>query len=206
MKKNVAFVMVWIVAMVSGAFWHKKQLPPIPQIRQLYKSLSNQQVLFHFNQGLVDIPKGQNILIKRYSVGTPVFIDRDYYDHSNIGDKRLEGLCLIQIPRHYNYPITIKAKKPLTIYRLISESNDNSIFNSYKQTDIIVNVVGASSSHTKVLKKDFSAGTILISPGGPGSASPILISFYGKPFIGHSIFKTYLNFPFIVPGVCHGLG
>ena len=73
-------------------------------------------------------------------------------------------------------------KSPLTVYRLISESNENNIFNSYRETDIKAKVVGFSSVHTKVLKKDFLKGTFLLPAGGPISASPILISVQGKDF------------------------
>ena len=71
--------------------------------------------------------------------------------------------------------IEIKVKNSLIVYRLISESNYNNIFLGYRETDIKVEVVGSSSVHTKVLKKDFLKGTFVLPAGGLISASPVLI-------------------------------
>ena len=99
------------------------------------------------------------IIVKKYTAGTPLFSDRTYFDE--IGDGRLDGLFLAQIRRHDQATIIIKAKKPLTIYRLISVINDNSFSYNYEKTDIEVKVVGTSTTHTKVIKKDFQEFYIL---------------------------------------------
>ena len=132
----------------------------------------------------------KSILVSRYTAGSPLFFDRSYFDQ--IGDKRLEGLYLIQIMRHRKTSIEIDMGTPLTVYRLISLSNENDIFNNYIETDIKVKVVGSSSVHTKVIKKDFLKGTIRLHAGGPVSASPILISVKGEDFSEYG-FKVNSN-------------
>ncbi len=122
----------------------------------------------------------RSILVSRYTAGSPLFIDRSYYDQ--IGDKRLEGLFQILTTRHRQGLIVIKEKNPLTVYRLVSESNENHIFDEYKETDIRVKVLGSSSVHTKVLKKNFPKGIVSLAAGGPVSASPILISVVREAF------------------------
>jgi hypothetical protein len=127
----------------------------------------------------IPIPTGQgNTLVARYTAGTRLFIDAPYYDQ--IGDKRFEGLFLVQIPRHHKEVIVVKAKKPLTVYRLLSVSNDNGVFMTYEETEINVKIVGEGSVNTKVVKKSFPEGTISLAPGGPLSAAPILISIAGQ--------------------------
>jgi hypothetical protein len=120
------------------------------------------------------------VIASNYTVGNPLFIDRTYFDQ--LGDKRLEGLFQILIQRHQKGLVVIKAKKDLIVYRLVSLTNDNQVFDEYEETDIKVKVVGGSSEHTKVLKKKFPAGVITLFAGGPISASPILISVTGDAF------------------------
>jgi hypothetical protein len=120
------------------------------------------------------------VIASNYTVGNPLFIDRTYFDQ--LGDKRLEGLFQILIQRHQKGLVVIKAKKDLMVYRLVSLTNDNQVFDEYEETDIKVKVVGDGSEHTKVLKKNFPAGVITLFAGGPISASPILISVTGEAF------------------------
>ena len=58
---------------------------------------------------------------------------------------------------------------------LLSEKNDNIPYDDWTPTDIKVNVQGLSTTHTRVVKKDFSAGSILLLPGNPICSDPILI-------------------------------
>jgi hypothetical protein len=116
------------------------------------------------------------MIITRYTAKTPVFVDRQYFD--SIGDERLEGLFIVQIPRHYSDNIIINAHRALTIYRFITEDNNNTPFDSWKSSDIPINVRGWSTTHTRIVTKDFPAGIITLHPGGPVASSPILIKVH----------------------------
>ena len=163
MKKYVVVLMIGIV--IGMVLYKKRGSLPFYQYYNQY---------FNPNTSVILTSYKKNIMVAKYSVGNPLFIDRSYYDQ--IGDKRLEGLFLVQIARHYQGMIAIQAERPLVIYRIISESNENSIFDEYEKTDIKVKVVGGSSEHTKVVKKKFPAGPISLAAGGPVASSPILIS------------------------------
>ena len=169
MKKYIA---VFVLGIILGGLIHNNRyyftLP--------FKKLSTEEakkfnILNFYNK---------SILISRYTQGSPLWIDRSYFDQ--IGDKRLEGLFLILTKRHRQDLVMINGINPLTVYRLVSESNNNNIFEGYEETDIRVKIVGGGSTHTKVLKKNFPKGIISLATGGPTSASPILISVAGDAF------------------------
>lgn len=151
--------------LVIGAQWYRLNLFPFPQLHE-WKYPPEKRV-----------PKSNKMITVNYSTETPVFSDRLYFD--TIGDERLEVLSLVQIPRHHKDDINIEAYRPITVYRLISDDNDNSPFESWSHTDIPINVRGFTTTHTRVVKKDFPAGTITLNPGGPIASSPILIKVHG---------------------------
>ena len=149
-----------------GVEWFRLDLFPFPQIREWRYPPE------------VRVPKSEKFVITRYSAGTSVFQDREYFD--TIGDERLEGLYLVQIPRHYKENIIVEAHQPLTIYRFISDDNDNSVFDSWIPSDIPIKVRGFTTTHTRVVTKDFPAGKITLPPGGPIASSPILIKIHNS--------------------------
>jgi hypothetical protein len=167
MKK---YVIVFMLGIIMGGIIYKKR-GALPFYQYYIQSSEKFNILTSYKK---------NLLVVKYSAGSPLFIDRSYYDQ--IGDKRLEGLFLIQTARHYHGVIVIQAKKPLVIYRIISEANENNIFDEYEKTDIKVKVVGGTSEHSKVIKKKFPSGVISLDAGGSKTFSPILISIAGKPF------------------------
>ena len=167
MKKYIA---VFLLGIILGGVIHNNR----HYFTRPFKKLSTEEakkfnILNFYNK---------SILISRYTRGSPLWIDRSYFDQ--IGDKRLEGLFLILTKRHRQDLVMINGINPLTVYRLVSESNNNNIFEGYEETDIRVLVVGASSVHTKVIKKTFPKGIISLAPGGPTSSSPILILVEGE--------------------------
>ena len=186
MRKQISLIIICLTASLIGALWHRHQLPPIPQFRSFYWKLTGRKMPVPYVYDPINRPQpkiGQrDIQITRYTARTRLFIDRTYFDE--VGDRSLEGLFLVQFPRHHKKKIIIKAKKLLTVYRIISPNNDNNYFydNGYKETDIKVKVICGSTMHTQVIKKTFEAGTIELSPGGPISSSPILISIDGELF------------------------
>lgn len=150
-----------VIGALMGAQWYRLDLFPFPQLRDL-KHPPEARVLL-----------SEKIIITRYTAETAVFLDRQYFD--SIGDERLEDLFLVQIPRHHSDNIIIEAYRPITVYRFISDDNDNTHFDSWTSSDIPIDVRGWSTTHTHVVKKDFPAGIITLNPGGPVASSPILI-------------------------------
>ena len=150
-----------IIGSVVGAVWYRLDLFPFPQLYD-WRNPPEERV-----------PLSRKIVITRYTAQTPVFSDRQYFD--TVGDERLEGLYLVQVPRHHGENIVIEAHRPVTVYRFVSDDNDNTAFASWTPTDIPVKVRGFTTTHTRVVKKAFPAGTITLEPGGPVAASPVLI-------------------------------
>ena len=170
MKKQIAIFLLGII--LGGVIHNNRHYFLLP----FKKKLTEEQLAKKFN--ILNF-YNKSILISRYTAGSPLWIDRTYFDQ--IGDTRLEGLFLILTKRHRQKVIMINAINPLTIYRLVSDSNNNDIFDGYEETDIKVLVVGGSV-HTKVIKKQFQKGMISLTPGGPTSSSPILILVEGESF------------------------
>lgn len=156
--------LLFSAGLIIGAQWYRLYLFPFPQLNN-WKYPPESRVYL-----------SEKMIITKYTAKIPVFLDRLYFD--SIGDERLEGLYLIQIPRHYSDNITIKAQSAVTIYRFISNDNLNTPFDSWTSTDIPIDVRGWTTTHTHVVKKDFSAGIITLDPGGPVASCPILIKVH----------------------------
>jgi len=151
-------LLIFSVGFLLGAMWYKFRIFPIPQIS-------------HW--------KSNRISVVEYNAGDPLFYDRSYYDES--GNTYFNGFYLIKITRHRKAEdlITIKVKTPVTIYRLLSRSNNNQFLHQYEATDIKVRVEGHLSTHSEVVKKQFTEGDITLSPGAGQSSSPILVNHSG---------------------------
>ena len=100
-----------VIGALMGAQWYRLDLFPFPQLRDL-KHPPEARVLL-----------SEKMIITSYTAETAVFLDRQYFD--SIGDERLEDLFLVQIPRHHSDNIIIEAYRPITVYRFISDDNDN---------------------------------------------------------------------------------
>ena len=180
---------VIFVAFIIGNIFSVLNIPPINYIKSL-KFVQQVKGKFISEKGYVIVSKrdaeimkillntkNTKLLITSYRKGVPLFIDRPYID--TIGDPRLDGLFLIQLPRHYQDKIKIYSEKPFVVYRIISRTTKG-LHKSYQKTDISVNVKGIASSQTMVVSKRYSRGQNTLHPGGPNSSSPILISLDGS--------------------------
>ena len=180
-KKIKVILSVFLIGIVLGAAWHKLWLFPFPQLarwRYMQFEADQSQIATKKPEKPI-IPTGHRTYFSSiYKKKTPFFSDRGYFD--TIGDPRLGGLFVIQIPRHFSSDIVIRADAPLIIYRLITKSNDNTVFESWEKTDIPVSVTGVSCTHDSVVVKKFDAGMITLKSGGPVAASPILIKTDSK--------------------------
>ena len=156
-KWYLLIFVIFFLGVLVGTIWRHYIIYPYPQ-------------LFAWREATKVRP---TLALTRYTHGIPVFADRLYYD--TIEDPRLDNLLLIKIPRHHKDLISINTSQEITIYRLISDKNNNSIFDCWNKTNIQVNIIGASSTHSMVVSKRFPSGIIDLEPGGPISSSPILI-------------------------------
>tara|TARA_B100000242_G_scaffold293514_1_gene271906 strand:+ start:9084 stop:9593 length:510 start_codon:yes stop_codon:yes gene_type:complete len=168
-----------------GAFWYRQRLPPLPLLKKVYEENSP------YYRRIKSIPsyKEAQLTYSKYKSGVLLYLDRSYVD--TIGDDRLDGLFLIQINRHETQNIILKTNSPITIYRLVPEKNSG-LNHQYEKTNIKVMVKGVSTTNlVDVVKKKFKSGNIILSPGGPITAAPILFSTYGQKIPNIIIQKTY---------------
>jgi hypothetical protein len=146
---------------------HKYNWFPAPQIHQLNEYFFPTPV--SVEPPVASIDKA----ITPYTKGVSIFSDRTYCD--TVGDQRLEGTYILQIPRHTKTPIKVELHREVKVFRLLTESNDNTVFKDWNSTDIKVGIRGKSCVHTTVVSKTFSPGVHYLKSGGPVAASPILI-------------------------------
>lgn len=165
--KTSTFTTVFIVGIITGLAIYKYDIFPIPQIRYMKAWINPPANTSHLPDTY------NNKVLTQYTQGTPVFSDRNYFD--DIGDSTLNDSYVLQIPRHYHKDIIITINRPVTIYRVLTSSNDNSIFESWKKTNIKINVKGNSCVHNKIVSKEFNKGLVTLKSGGPVASSPIII-------------------------------
>jgi hypothetical protein len=176
MKKQTILVLtVFLLSFSLGVIWHKKRLFPI---KQLSKWLNPPKVDPYIYKIGTAKKEYREFLITKYTAGLPLFSDRNYHD--SIGDPKLEGLYLIQIPRHYFKTLEIKIGEPVTIYRMLTEKNNNSAFKDWKRENIAIKIKGNSCTHSFVVSKDFGPGNYKLEIGGPVATSPILFKVKNK--------------------------
>jgi len=165
MKNKIILFGIFAIIFLSGMLTYRNNWFPTPQMKQLKH---------YFSPLELPTPKATiNKIITSYTNGTPVYINRDYCD--TVGDPRLEDSYIIQIPRHIKIPIEIETNRKVKIYRLLTPSNDNSIFEDWDSTNIKVGIRGKSCTYTTVISKIFTPGKITLEAGGPVAASPIII-------------------------------
>ena len=171
-------IFILFIGLIIGAQWHRLYIFPFPQLHEWKYGPS--------------VKVSNKLVTTIYSKHTPVFLDRLYFD--SISDHRLEGLYLLQIPRHYNDNIRIQSNKDLVIYRAISDNNNNLYYdnNNWDSSDIQINIEGISTSHIKVIKKLFPANNLIdLIPGGPIASDPIFIMV--KNYVTPSLKFKILN-------------
>jgi len=182
MKKKLVNSTLYILCIILGMMIYRNNWFPTKQL------VWAKHYYFPIQDVKKTIPKLDNFIrfiLTPYLSRTPLFSDRNYYD--TICDNRLEESYLIQIPRHFNSSIAIEVYRPVIIYRILSNANDNSPFFDWKKTNIEVNVKGFSCSHTMVVSKTFEPGKIILNSGGPVAAAPILIQELSKGSINWPI-------------------
>jgi hypothetical protein len=103
------------------------------------------------------------------------YSDRNYGSENKM-DKFI-GLSVVLIPRHIPYDIFIDSLNGnTTVYRLISESNDNTSFNLWSKSTSPILVKGHTGNLTEIIWEKYSTNKIELIAGGPIHSSPILIS------------------------------
>ena len=148
---------------MAGAQWHRADIFPFPQLRA-WKELRIDRS---------HLPPLVDKIVTRYRKGIPLFSDRTYID--SIGDPRLDGTFIIQIPRHGKGNIDVKFNMRVTVYRIVNEKTDNLVYEGWETTEIQVKVGGRSTFHNRLIRKDFPPGIVTFPLGAGISTSPILI-------------------------------
>jgi len=115
-----------------------------------------------------------------YAEGTtPLFLDRGYVDTQR--DSGLAGYRVIRIPRHLRFEIELTLSQPATLVRLLTDRNDNRVFADWEPAPgVRVNVPGRSCSLTRAVERRVGPGSLRLPPGGPVTASPLLIATAGE--------------------------
>jgi hypothetical protein len=170
MKTGIIGLVLFLLGILLGMVLLKYNLFPVKQLKKLKNYILQESIQ-------AQLP--DNVYLTPYTAGVPLFSDRNYYDA--VGDTILELTYVLQIPRHLKSPIEIEIIRPVKVYRLLTEENDNSIFNDWDFLKINVHVGGRSCTFTKVVSKYFSPGKIILDSGGPKAASPILIEDLSHP-------------------------
>ena len=95
----------------------------------------------------------------------------------------MNGLYLVQIPRHYSNDIFLDVLDEIVIYRILCEKNNNDKYIDWEKENYELAIIGRSCIHTTVIKKNYKEGRTKIKAGGPISSDPIFIrnSKSGKP-------------------------
>ena len=118
-------------------------------------------------------PNFKEIYIKKYYSGLNIFSDRHYFNHKN--DHELNGLYLIQIPRHYNKDIVLNIFNEVVIYRVLCKKNNNEKYKNWNKKNYKLAIIGSSCVHEDVISKKIGEGILQIIPGGPVSSDPIFV-------------------------------
>jgi hypothetical protein len=118
-------------------------------------------------------PNYQPIVVKKYFPGINIYFDRNYYNHNN--DEKLNGLTLIQIPRHHLSDIHLNVVGDIIVYRALCKKNNNEKYKDWEKQNFELAIIGLSCIHTTVVKKKFKKGIVKITSGGPVSSDPIFI-------------------------------
>ena len=113
------------------------------------------------------------IVVYNYQPGYYIFTDKWYVN--NLNDEKIIGKTLIQISRHRKENIEFFLNKNTFVYRVISDENDNSMYDDWTKTNFNLEINGLSSTHKEVIKKYFLKGAVKLNSGGPTSADPIFL-------------------------------
>ena len=169
MKYIFKYLSVALIFFLLGMLVYRQNWFPRPQIKQVKE--------YFYPSIEVPVLKTKEIIISQYSFGVPLFSDRNYTNSKDT--EVLRNSFVIQIPRHYNQKIKLELLSDVTIFRLLSDDNDNEPFNDWSIMNDEVEVTGQSCIHNKLVSKTFSPGMIELSSGGKISSSPILIKQMG---------------------------
>ena len=157
-----------------GYFVNRNKIFPYKIIKEIFGNKSEEKA--KKKQWYKNMKKeryNKIMLIFDYQPGYYIFTDKWYVN--NLNDEKIIGKTLIQISRHRKENIEFFLNKNTFIYRVISDKNDNSIYNDWVKTNFNLEINGFSCVHKEVVKKYFLKGTVKLNSGGPTSADPIFL-------------------------------
>lgn len=110
---------------------------------------------------------------------TSLFLDRHYVDTRV--DSGLTGHHVVRIPRHLRFEIELELSEPAELVRLLTDKNDKGVFADWEPADgVQVHVPGRSCVLTRAVRRRVGSGSFRLPPGGPATASPLLIATAGN--------------------------
>jgi len=120
---------------------------------------------------VIDVPV--RLQVVPYEDGkTPLYSDRPYVNAKPVP---IVGYQAVLIRRHLRSDIEIRTGGSVDVVRLLSDVNDNSVFDEWESLEWALSVQGASSDYTRAVVKPFDGPEVRLPPGGPVSASPLLV-------------------------------
>ena len=112
------------------------------------------------------------LVIKKYYPDMNIFLDKSWTNKKN--NDFLKDKFIIQIPRHYKKNIQIQNAGNITLYRALSEKNNNK-YNDWETLNMELAIKGFTCEHSKIIKKKFKPGLLILRHGGPVSSDPIFL-------------------------------
>ena len=177
MYKILKYILIIIISFTWGYFSHRNNFFPGNFIKKIFSS----EFITIFKYNLYEKTKNENsslkpLILRYYNQNQFIFTNRSY-TNSLITDKYIKGYTLIQMPRHFKKNIKFKILKPITIYRVLCDLNDNEFYNNWEIANFSLDIVGTKSfcTHKKVVKKHFLPQNLILPSGGPISSDPIFV-------------------------------
>jgi hypothetical protein len=118
----------------------------------------------------------QALPVEPYEDGvTPLYLDRPYVNREPKG--ALEGLQVVQLPRHLRFEVLLEVAAPTRVMRLLCDRNDAATLTGGEPVaGLSLRVEGRSCVFTRAAARRVSAGEHRLPPGGPVAAAPILVA------------------------------
>jgi len=195
MKKKYSILLLCFIIASSftyGYFVNRSKIFPYKIIKEFFGNKTGTYLLVEKaekKQWYKNMKKerfNKIMIVFDYAPGYYIFTDKLYTNSLN--DEKIIGKTLIQISRHRKEKIEFFLNKNTFIYRVISDENDNSIYNDWVKTNFNLEINGLSSVHKQVVKKYFLKGTVKLNSGGPTSADPIFLDISNN---NHIEIKTH---------------
>ena len=188
-KFIILIISLLSIAFCFGFVSHRNKIFPYDIIKKTINLLSGKQSSIAQDTKIREKYKNWNdinnnfkpikeIFLKKYKPGINIYSDIHYFNHTN--DNKLYHFNVIQLPKHYGSNIELYSSGEVTIYRALCGHNNNIEYENWKKVDFEIMIISHTCIYRNLVKKNFTKGKIVLSPGGPKSSDPIFISSVKK--------------------------